>query len=281
MNSIMKAGISALALSMSALFATTALAADLGGLPRGSIKDAPVPIEMRPAAGPCYFRADTGYSASRSGKAELTDFLSGNTKVDIVDVNSVSLGNTWLLEGGVGCGFGGSRGFRIEAIAGMHGVREFKGIVAAPQYGTIDQPIEGSLKTYTVMLNAYKDLGNFNGFVPYVGAGIGIAYNSFGNFLVPNVDWNGWNNFSGNDLSMAWALMAGVGYQISDRAIIDVGYRYIDMGSAGASWANVCHCGQTELQKIKISDNAAHEFKVGLRYYVGGDAAPIAYAPMK
>lgn len=274
----LKAGISALALTMSALFATTATAADLGGpTPRGSIKDA-VPIEMRAAAGPCYFRADAGFSASRASHAVLNDYYFGNASTSTVDLAAVNVANTWLFEAGAGCGWGGSRGFRIEAMVGSHGERDFKATVPAPQYGNVDRQMSGHLKTYTAMLNAYKDFGNFAGFVPYFGAGIGVAYNALRDITVTGVDWNGWYNYEGDKVGLAWALMAGVGYQISDRAIVDVGYRYIDMGNAGASWTNFCACGKAEMQNVKITDNAAHEFKVGLRYYTSGESFAAAGA---
>ena len=131
------------------------------------------------------------------------------------------------------------------------------------------------------MLNAYKDFGNFRGFVPYVGAGIGVAYNR-----MSDVSFTGNPNLTNvihgnNDLSLAWALMAGVGYQVSDRAIIDIGYRYIDMGSISSQRSD---SGGFVDPAVKLGDLTAHEFKVGLRYYFGGGndccSAP-AYAPMK
>ncbi len=96
----------------------------------------------------------------------------------------------------------------------------------------LDDPLHTSIQTYTLMLNVYKDLGNFNRFVPYIGAGIGLAIHDVDEVYFtgnPNL----LNRIEGErDVSFAWSLMAGVGYQISDRAILDVGYRYIDMGSA-------------------------------------------------
>ena len=62
----LKAGIALVALSGAAAVAGSATAADLGGARGGSMKDggymAPMPEIVRGAAGPCYFRADVGYS---------------------------------------------------------------------------------------------------------------------------------------------------------------------------------------------------------------------------
>jgi opacity protein-like surface antigen len=83
-----------------------------------------------------------------------------------------------------------------------------------------------------------------------------------------------------NDLTLAWAAMAGVAYQVSDRAILDFGYRYIDFGRAAI--------GRTDPNsftpsKLTMDDMGAHEFKVGLRYHFGGDSccSTPRYAPMK
>ena len=130
------------------------------------------------------------------------------------------------------------------------------------------------------MLNAFKDLGSFGGFVPYVGAGIGAAYHQ-----LDDVSFTGntalTNRIRGNnDLALAWSLMAGVGYQISDRAVIDVGYRYIDLGQISSQRSDT---GGFVNPAVKIDDLTAHEVKVGLRYSFGGgsDCCNAGHEPLK
>ena len=98
----------------------------------------------------------------------------------------------------------------------------------------VDPPIQTTLKTYTMMFNAYYDLGKFGGFVPYVGAGVGLAYHKMGDVTIDNIRDARTRIHGENKLSFAWSLMAGIGYQLTDRAILDFGYRYIDMGLARA-----------------------------------------------
>ncbi|MEZ5843579.1 MAG: outer membrane beta-barrel protein [Hyphomicrobiaceae bacterium] len=303
MKTALKAGFASAALVAIACTSTGAFAADM--YRGGSMKDgyvAPAPV----AAGPCYFRADVGYSLSRDPTAtwpvnnitrtwddDLSNYPGATHPKDGVyggnqtnqtstafvgdDVANEKLGNAWLGEVGIGCG-SGSRGLRGELVLGYRGKRKFDG---EPHDFTItdiypndpngntpvtDDPMHTSLSTYTLMLNGYYDLGNWHGFVPYVGAGIGVAYHRMsgvyftGNpFLTNTIEGN-------NDLSFAWSVMAGVAYQISPRAVIDFGYRYIDMGKAtsgridSAGYAN---------PRVNIDDIVAHEFKVGLRYHFG------------
>ncbi len=274
MTTTLKTGLAAAVLAVAAI-ATPAVAADLG---RGSVKDgyAPAPSYAPSApsiAGPCYFRSDIGYSWGRNDASAL---YVGNAADPVV--RGEDLGNTHLIEGGLGCGMG-SRGFRAEMVLGMRGDRKFNGdvdIVVGP--GPVDPPIHTHLKTYTMMFNAYHDIGKFGGFVPYVGAGLGWAYHKMDDVIIsdpgsPNPQ------FGEDKLSFAWSLMAGVGYQLSDRAVLDLGYRYMDMGSARSSHNDTTNSWNPRLE---IDDIRAHEFKVGIRYHLGSaDCCAQQYAPMK
>ena len=128
------------------------------------------------------------------------------------------------------------------------------------------------------MLNGYKDFGNFGGFTPYAGAGIGVAYNIVDDvYFTGNPDLP--NRIHGDrDIAFAWALMAGVGYQISDRAILDIGYRFIDMGKANSERSDTAFSVNP---RVRIDDLEAHEVKVGLRYHFGQSDCCAYQAPLK
>jgi len=293
MKTMLRAAVATPVLVLGLTASPDLFAADLGA----SIKDPYVaaPVYAAAPAGNCYVRGDVGYSVSRDpsvswpvNNSVWTDNGSGDgvvtadelSSVFVTDsVTNVSLENTWLAEGGIGCG-SGSRGFRGEVMLGYRGNRSLDGepgiYVPGPAVGDpdptgpgapIDDPLHTSIQTYTLMLNVYKDFGAFNRFVPYIGAGIGVAYHDVGEtYFTGNPALT--NRIEGNrDLAFAWALMAGVGYQITDRAVLDIGYRYIDMGSAETG--RVDSAGFVN-PRVEIDDIAAHEVKVGLRYHFGG-----------
>ena len=284
-----KAGIASAALSAVAAFAGSAAAADLGSYPRGSVKDGyvqPMPEIVRGPSGPCYFRADVGYDASTD--ADITWAQTDPTShVFLSDkVKTLSSDTAWFGEAGVGCG-SGSRGLRGEVMLGYHGARDLEGEPANAWYQPAGgpgvppeaDPLHASITSYTLMFNAYRDMGNVRGFTPYVGAGVGMAYNKMdevyftGNPALVNTI------HGSNELSFAWSAMAGVGYQISDRAIIDVGYRYLDLGDASSD--RVDSAGFVN-PRVNVDDIASHEIKVGLRYHFGGgDCCAAQYVPMK
>jgi opacity protein-like surface antigen len=292
MKSVRKAGLAVAATAISLCTASAAFAGGFEGF-RGSVKDGPMYVQNVPSVGPCYFRGDVGYSMSATPSVawavnSITNEYDGtdaanpgnltNSYTTYVgsQVRNVEIQNSWLGEVGVGCG-SGSRGFRFDFALGFRGKRDIDGepgdftvtdIYTGGTDSTVidNDPLHTSLSTYTAMLNIYYDLGKWGPVVPYVGAGIGVAYHK-----VHDVYFTGnpalQNTIEGNsDLSFAWALMAGFGYQISNNAIIDVGYRYIDMGSATSG--RVDSAGFTN-PRVKIDDIAAHEFKVGLRYHFG------------
>lgn len=268
-----KTGLAAALLAFSA-GVSPASAADLGG----SIKDGYVaPPHLGAPVGSCYFRSDVGYSFSGTPDVDwpVTD-NNGNLITD--DVTNVDIDNTWFTESGLGCG-SGSRGFRGEVMLGFHGERDIDGEPGPwnPGPPVTADPLHTSVKSYTAMVNGYKDLGNFGGFTPYLGAGVGVAYN-----ILEDVSFTGNPNLvnqirGDRDLAFAWSLMAGVGFQISERTILDVGYRYIDMGKAESQ--NIDSAGFFN-PRVDVDDIDAHEIKVGLRYHFGASDC-CAYQPMK
>jgi opacity protein-like surface antigen len=240
------------------LAARAGVAADLPHI--ASMKDTFGPAGHT-GAGPCYLRADTGYSWAGDGGMTWA----GPVVTDAV--TNVSIGDTWLIEGGVGCG-SGSRGLRGELVLGYHGDRDVDGRPAA---GAVTG-LASSADSLALMVNGYYDLGNFRGFVPYLGAGLGIAWNSTDAVVTTPA---GGRLAGESESSFAWAVMAGVGYQVSERAILDLGYRYIDLGDATSG------TGGGVTAPVRIHDLAAHEIKLGLRYHFGGGHAPYPPQPLK
>jgi opacity protein-like surface antigen len=210
--------------------AAPAFAADLNG-----------PVYQR-AAGPCYFRADVGYSWSGDPQTTFTQTDLGG--VFITNAVGSDIDNGWLAGAGFGCG-SGPRGIRGEVMFDWRADRDLQGVLAAPLGGTLHT----SIQTSTIMFNAYYDLGHWGGFVPYVGAGVGVARNEMDGVAFstsPNIQ-------SGEDTwALAWSLMAGASFQLSERVILDFGYRFIDMGKAQSGTAD--SSGFTNNPPVHVDD---------------------------
>jgi opacity protein-like surface antigen len=148
----------------------------------------------------------------------------------------------------------------------------------------------GRISSTVVLFNAYLDLGNWSGFTPFIGAGIGYASHQISNLSDIGVGYNyaagvatgtsssGLVRFANRSQgSVAYALMAGVGFDLSSNAKLELGYRYLNMGRVrGQSLACAnSTCGDF----MNYRDIHAHEFKLGVRYMFGAPsyaaAAPV------
>lgn len=121
------------------------------------------------------------------------------------------------------------------------------------------------------MANGYYDIGDFYGITPYVGAGIGASYNRISHFrdvgqITPSAgyadDESEWN--------FAWALHAGLGFQATDRMMIDFGYSFISLGDASTGTLRNDDPSQpfppADNDGIQFKDIYSHDFKLGVRY---------------
>jgi len=147
------------------------------------------------------------------------------------------------------------------------------------------------------LANAYVDLGTYWGITPYIGAGAGLNVNSasgtlnyfktsdgtsyradlsptgqyphiwvdpYGNAInpQPNIPFapQNWDRkINSTTYSLAIALMAGVGIQLTPNATLDLNYRYLNLGTTKLSLNNGAGA-------VITSKNNAQDLRVGMRY---------------
>lgn len=101
-----------------------------------------------------------------------------------------------------------------------------------------------SVERWDALANGYLDLGTWFGITPYVGAGVGVSGTdqtgsvevSGGSVPLSLVNGGTGTLTSGSapsrtNYQFAWAAMAGVSYAFSPHLLLDVNYRYLDLGS--------------------------------------------------
>ena len=132
-----------------------------------------------------------------------------------------------------------------------------------------------NVSTAAFMLNGYVDLGTWAGVTPYIGAGVGMANHRMKGLT----DVGAGMGYAGDmtKTNFAWALMAGLGYNVTPNLKIDAGYRYIDMGSI-ASNPIVCEVITACFFEVQSYRATAHDFRLGVRYMLGDTAAPVLAA---
>ena len=81
---------------------------------------------------------------------------------------------------------------------------------------------------YTLFLNAYLDINTGTPLTPYVGGGLGMAFNN----TSLREEWNGVETDSRQrwDTTLAWNAGGGLAYAFTENVTADLGYRFIGTG---------------------------------------------------
>lgn len=208
----------------------------------------PAPVAEDVTSG-WYLRGDIGYRFNNLSSANYSTPLRG-------------LSNSSVQDGGM---YGGGIGYKAGWIRGditfdYAPPTNFSANVLRGNRVFVDDA-HAKVSSVTSMFNLYFDLGTWAGLTPYVGAGVGAtqldvsSYHSVHAPATGRVDENlKWN--------FAWAAMAGVSYSLTDYFLIDVGYRYLDMGDARTG-------NDRRGRSLALKDLTASEIRIGFRWMLG------------
>lgn len=223
-----------------------AIAADAPQITEIDRLPAPLPV----AAGGWYLRGDIGFSTMPD-----PDVTFGNGAVDYLNEKT---DNTWLV--GAGLGYRFNDWFRTDVTVDYRMAKDFSGNTVCGVCGGALSFEHADIQTTTFLWNAYVDLGTWSGFTPYVGGGVGVARHRVKNYfginpaaaptVLPNkTKW-----------VFAGTVMGGASYDLGNNWALDGSYRYVWMGDAetGRDAGGL---------KTEFDDMAAHEVRIGLRYY--------------
>jgi opacity protein-like surface antigen len=142
--------------------------------------------------------------------------------------------------------------------------------------GVFGDIYEGNLKSWIFLANAYVDLGTWNCFTPFVGVGVGGAYNTLANFIDTNQTLSG-RGYGRNpsEWHFAYALHAGVAYNVSKTFKVELAYRYLNYGSITDTVD--CVGGCTAPDSYKFDKLYSHDIMLGLRWICCDVAPPPRY----
>ncbi len=248
---------SALLGALLALVPAGAMAADYYYPP---IEYPPVPVEI---ASNWYLRGDIGWKKYTAPSAIFNAPAFGYTVPGTGDLLNETLGGTGII--GFGFGYRFSPGFRADLTLDYEWAAPFRGELECVTCGT--PPTLYSIETanitaLTLLANAYWDIGKFGNVTPYFGAGLGVAKLTTSSVAFTNPDLTTGTWTGASTWNFAWALMAGVSYDLSPTTALDFNYRYAHLGNAQS--------GPTSLGGAPIQYNNinAHEFRVGVRYNI-------------
>lgn len=271
-NIAMKLGLLSAAVAL--LAATTAYSADVYQPEPMPITEAPE-VVVSEASG-WYLRGDIGYSFNDMKGAKYFQGSNANS----VDFASADLKDSFLL--GAGVGYQVNNYLRTDVTFDYLTKADFSGSTrgSCGVAGDCTSTDVSSMTVYSLLANAYVDLGTYGAVTPYVGAGIGGSYVKWKDLhntscdtadptsCDPTVDHDGKGNWR-----LTYALMAGASIDVTCNIKADVGYRFRHI-SGGDMFGYNLGGGPGQDKGFNM-----HEARVGARYAFGGCDQPVAYEP--
>ncbi|MDR3376794.1 MAG: outer membrane beta-barrel protein [Ancalomicrobiaceae bacterium] len=154
---------------------------------------------------------------------------------------------------------------------------------------SVQNLIDGNVSSTVLMANAYWDITHWNGLTPFIGAGLGAAYNQTSgvhgiapnNFSPPNTmtgvfsDQGKWN--------VAWALHAGVAWDVNSRLKLEAAYSFQDLGGAKmleTACYNGTSCGTFTPEQYSIKKITTSDFRIGARWLFDQPAPAMVSYPV-
>jgi opacity protein-like surface antigen len=288
---------------LTSFLAAPAHAADIDQIiPAPVIEDNYVPVEIGTG---WYIRGDVGYN------------FGGRQSNSLYDLTPVTFDKSYADALNVGVGFGykfndilrvdttldrvfGGKFSNTQLVAPTgpcHGTGEYIDLPTGTVYmGPFDidnclRKDEASYNAWYAMGNAYADLGTFNGFTPFIGAGLGVAKinwkeetnsitcvpvagdvhkeacSATGSVAQPALNAvytepGVLNN--GSNWKLAMSLTAGVSYELSKGLHLDTSYKFTSIGGGFGS----IPYGPTPGSSIAKDGFGLHQVKMGLRYEI-------------
>ncbi len=263
--------------------------------PPGPVFDAPL---RGTVSSGLYLRGDIGVGVQTLKNFSQQDVVAAGGRFDRKDETAN------VVFGGLGVGYRFNNWFRFDVTGELRGTQGFSNgdrfIFSRPAgFGTgglnqftIDSQsnrYNGNVSTGLGMANAYVDLGTFCALgclTPFLGAGVGFAQHTVrgvtdqgvinsafyqagtGTVFLTSTPTLATAN-SQSRTNFAWALMAGVAYNVTPNVTLEVGYRYLNMGRVESG----------RLQNAFINENYApvryrtmdsHDIRIGMRWALNG-----------
>ncbi|HEX4409189.1 MAG TPA: outer membrane beta-barrel protein [Xanthobacteraceae bacterium] len=255
-----------------AILSTAAFAADMPQQPPPQPIYQPMPMVVEQPMGAWYLRGYVGV-----GMTDDVDFqyIQNPANSSNFAIQHASMGDTTFFGGGIGYEFNNWLRFDVTAE-----YRSKAGINAFGTYtfggGTFGDQYTAALKSTVFLANAYIDLGTWNCVTPFVGFGIGGAYNTFADLVDLGVGTSG-NGIGTNasQLNFAWALHAGIAYNVTQNFSFEFAYRYLNYGSVSDQ---IFCSGGCNPDTYKLNNLTSNDFMLGARWRFPIESRPVVVA---
>jgi opacity protein-like surface antigen len=209
-----------------------------------------------------YLRGDIGYSNQR------VDKLYNALYPTYTSVNNISKDFDGAPIFDFGVGYRWNRWFRTDITGEYRSKSDFDGHDVGLSGGNlIPDDYTAKKSEWLALFNGYVDVGTWHGITPFIGAGVGAANVKISDFTDVGVSVNSVAYGGTHDQwNFAWALYAGLGFEITDALTLELSYRYLDLGDA-RSGDLVAYDGTNNVNNpMKFKDITSHDLRLGFRY---------------
>jgi opacity protein-like surface antigen len=174
---------------------------------------------------------------------------------------------------GAGVGYQWNSWFRTDVTGEYRGKAGFHALDSFYNTGTAaynTNAYTASKSEWVALVNAYIDLGTWWSITPFIGAGVGVAFNTIEHFRDTNViaGGGGWAD-TGTQTSLDWALHAGVSYRASQNFAVELSYRYLNVGNGRSGLLvnlDPSFSSGNPLAPVTFHNIQSHDLMMGLRW---------------
>ena len=262
----------------------------------------PAPPMASPDFGGWYLRSDVGMAVSNGTPSMVVspDPLIGAPAGAFNSFYNPTISASSLFD--VGVGYQINNWLRMDVTGEYRGGSHFQVLEQVGVPSTSSQFADfyrGNLSSMVGLVNGYVDAGTWYGITPYVGAGVGVARNTLSGVTdtgfaypgggAPGSPTGGYLD-NGSKTNFAWALMAGLDFNVTQNLKLDIGYRYLNLGkfTSGASHCfngtgqgggfSVANCGGSGYTLASTNNLSSSDFRLGLRWMLGDSTPAPSYA---
>jgi opacity protein-like surface antigen len=245
-----------------ALAGATALAL-APAMARGADLPVPPPMFRAPIVeeyGAWYLRGDIGITNQQVKKLDSPAF---NSTVTVLEKGFESAG---LFDLGIGYRF--NNWLRLDATGEYRANSTFHGLDTFPNGGiAATNQYTGVKSEWLFLFNAFLDLGTWHSVTPFVGAGVGFDRLTIGNFTDSNIQNQALGFSTDNSKwNFAWALHAGLAYQVTPNFIVELAYRYVDLGNGATHDLLAPDGSNPSFNPILFKHVTSNDLKLGVRW---------------
>jgi opacity protein-like surface antigen len=273
-----------------ALVSTATLAADFPPAlppPMPQYMQAPPPVDTSG----WYLRGDVGV-----GKQSITGFNHFQSNSAFVwpaswRIDQLDMGDASMV--GFGVGYAWNSWMRFDFTGEYRASAKFKTIGSYTEFcpnGRCFDVYDGGHHAWLFLANAYLDLGTWWCLTPFIGVGAGGGYHTVGGLTDVGYISDGTTGFgyaasSFSKFNFAWAVHAGLAYNVTNNFKVEFSYRYLDMGSVQTPIIDcaAAGCSATGGPRAYYTLNSltSQDFRIGMRWMLQPEtiAPPPVYTP--